>query len=287
MLVCFVITLLWVSLVSLFTITADQGVTMGKIDKFKLFDSHFHIIDRHFPLVANHDYLPDNFTASDYLVKTKGYDLAGGAIVSGSFQVFDQTYLLAALAKLGPTFVGVTQLPETVTDEELLRLDQAGVRAVRFNLKRGGSAGIETLERCAQRIYEVVGWHTELYVDAKDLAELYDTLIRLPAVSIDHLGLSAGGFANLLALIEKGVYVKATGFGRVDFEVGAAMRKIMEINPAALIFGTDLPSTRAPRPYSDNDYRMVIDSLGEPLAQQVFYDNAINLYRPKQVKPKL
>ena len=35
----------------------------------------------------------------------------GGAVVSGSFQGFDQSYLLDALDQLGPSFVGVTQLP--------------------------------------------------------------------------------------------------------------------------------------------------------------------------------
>ena len=256
--------------------------SMKKLNQFKLFDSHFHIIDKRFPLVENQGYLPDNFSVTDYLARTKGYDVAGGTIVSGSFQVFDQTYLLSALAELGPAFVGVTQLPITVSDEELISLNQAGVRAVRFNLKRGGSEGVKNLERFASRVYETVGWHTELYVGAKDLPDLHDILIKLPAVCIDHLGLSKSGFPNLLALVERGVFVKATGFSRVDFDVRLAIREIVAINPAALVFGTDLPSTRAPQPYSDNDYFLVIEALGEDLAQQVFYENAINLYRPEK-----
>ena len=252
------------------------------MDRFKLFDSHFHIIDKRFPLVANRGYLPNNFSVTDYLERTKDYNIAGGAIVSGSFQAFDQTYLLAALAELGPAFVGVTQLSEAVADEELVSLNSAGVRAVRFNLKRGGSAGVESLERFANRIYEVVGWHTELYVDAKDLPELHGTLIKLPSVCIDHLGLSKAGSPHLLSLVEKGVSVKASGFSRVDFEVKSALRKIVAINPTALVFGTDLPSTRAPQPYSDNDYFMVVETLGEDLARQVFYENAISLYLPKK-----
>lgn len=256
---------------------------MQKLNQFKLFDSHFHIIDKQFPLVENQGYLPDNFSTKDYLERTKDYEVAGGAIVSGSFQVFDQTYLLSALAELGPAFVGVTQLPVTVTDEELISLNYAGVRAVRFNLKRGGSEGVKNLERFANRVYETVGWHTELYVDAKKIPELYNTLIKLPSVCIDHLGLSKTGFSNLLALVEKGVFVKATGFSRVDFDVKSAIQKIVAVNPGALVFGTDLPSTRAPRPYSDNDYCLVIEALGENLAQKVFYDNAIDLYQPRKV----
>jgi predicted TIM-barrel fold metal-dependent hydrolase len=246
---------------------------------FIVFDCHFHIIDKRFPLVPNNGYLPDAFSCADYLERTQGFKLAGGAVVSGSFQAFDQTYLLDALHTLGPGFVGVTQLPASVADDEILRLNEAGVRALRFNLKRGGSENVAHLESFARRVHELAGWHVELYVDSADLPGLADTLLRLPAVSIDHLGLSREGFTTLLALIEGGLRVKATGFGRVDFPVKAALRDICAANPDALMFGTDLPSTRAPRPYSDDDLLLVVDAVGEDLARQIFYDNAVAFYR--------
>jgi predicted TIM-barrel fold metal-dependent hydrolase len=254
-----------------------------KIPACRVFDSHFHIIDARFPLVPNEGYLPDNFTCDDYLRAAGSFNLAGGAVVSGSFQAFDQSYLLAALAQLGPAFVGVTQLPAAVADAEILRLDAAGVRAVRFNLKRGGSEGVGKLESFARRLHEIANWHVELYVDSRDLADLFATLAALPTVSIDHLGLSKAGFPTLLRLVERGVRVKATGFGRVDFDAGEAIRAICAANPGALIFGTDLPSTRAPRPYSDDDLLLVLDVLGEYLAQKVLYDNAVAFYRPKGI----
>ena len=247
-------------------------------EQFKFFDSHFHIIDKRFPLVPNQGYLPDELTCSQYVSRMQGYNLAGGAIVSGSFQAFDQSYLLDALRQLGPSFVGVTQLPASVSDEELRELDQAGVRAVRFNIKRGGSEEVRHLESMARRVHEVVSWHVELYVDAKGIGGLYHTLVALPAVSIDHLGLSREGFPVLLKLAEAGVRVKATGFGRVDFDVATALRELYSANPDALMFGTDLPSTRAPRPYDENDFSLVVEALGAEKAKKVFYDNAAAFY---------
>jgi predicted TIM-barrel fold metal-dependent hydrolase len=255
-----------------------------ELKDFKLFDSHFHIIDRRFPLLPNNGYLPDDFTCADYLARTGNYDLAGGAIVSGSFQAFDQGYLLDALEKLGPRFVGVTQLPATVADAEILELDAAGVRAVRFNIKRGGSETVEHLDRVARRVFELAGWHVELYVDARELEGLFNTLIALPAVSIDHLGLSREGLPLLLKLAVRGVRVKATGFGRVDFDVRSALQDLYAANPDALMFGTDLPSTRAPRPYADDDLLLVVEALGEGGARKVLHDNAVAFYRPRQVK---
>jgi len=248
--------------------------------EFKLFDTHLHIIDNKFPLIPNNGYLPDAFNCEDYLDRMKGYNLAGGAVVSGSFQAFDQTYLVNALNILGPSFVGVTQLPANVSDEKLLELDSVGVRAVRFNLKRGGSEEVKYLDSVARRVHELAGWHVELYVDSRELTSIYDTLASLPSVSVDHLGLSKDGFSTLLKLVERGVYVKATGFGRVDFDVRTALKNLYAANPDALMFGTDLPSTRAPRPYEDSDFALVIEALGSEKAIKVLYENAVNFYHP-------
>lgn len=250
-----------------------------RLMNFDLFDSHLHIIDRRFPLVANNGFLPEEYTCEHYLARTAGYRLVGGAVVSGSFQAFDQGYLLDALQRLGSSFVGVTQLPASVTDEELCALHKGGVRAVRFNLKRGGSEEVGQLDALARRVHEVVGWHVELYADAAELEYLVPTIIALPAVGIDHLGLSRAGLGTLLRLVDAGARVKATGFGRVDFEVTDVLRQIHAANPDALMFGTDLPSTRAPRPYTDDDFHLVADALGDDGARRVFCGNAVAWYR--------
>ncbi len=89
-----------------------------------------------------HGFVPEPFTCQDYLTAVRPLGVGGGVVVSGSFQAFDQTYLLDALAALGPSFVGVTALPADCSEDEIVALDRAGVRAVRFNLRRGGSAGL-------------------------------------------------------------------------------------------------------------------------------------------------
>lgn len=251
------------------------------LDEYPLFDSHLHIIDERYPLVPNNGYTPGSFTPIDYLTRMRSYNLCGGAIVSGSFQTFDQSYLIEALKNLGPSFVGVTQLPNSVSDEEILELNKSGVRAVRFNLRRGGSEDVRHLLSMASRVNEIAGWHVELYVESSDLPDLYQTLTRLPSVSIDHLGLSKAKFKTLVQLAEKGVRVKATGFGRVDFPVMEALRDLYSANPRSLMFGTDLPSTRAPREYTDNDFLLVAEVLGSEGAKDVFNKNALKFYTEK------
>ncbi|MGM0897852.1 MAG: amidohydrolase family protein [Bacillota bacterium] len=246
--------------------------------KVKIFDAHLHIIDPRFPLTRNQGYLPPAFTASDYRKSVENFEVTGGAIVSGSFQGFDQSYLLNALETLGDRFVGVTQLPGDTSDEEILKLHEKGVRAMRFNVKRGGPETVEHLDHLARRVYDIAGWHAELYIDSKDLAELKDTIRRLPAVSIDHLGLSKQGFPELLKLVEQGVKVKATGFGRIDFDPAEAVRLIHGLNPEALLFGTDMPSTRADIPFQASDVTLIQETLGDKEAEKVLFKNALNWY---------
>ena len=243
-----------------------------------LFDAHLHIVDPRFPLAANRGYLPEPFTVDDYRARTTDLDVRGGAVVSGSFQAFDQSYLVDALERLGPGFVGVTQLPASARDEQILALHRAGVRAMRFNLVRGGSAALEDLEALARRAFALAGWHAELYVDGRDLPELEPRIARLPRASVDHLGLHPDGLPSLVRLAERGVKVKATGFGRVDVDVAAALRTLAAADPGALMFGTDLPSTRARRPFADADVDLVTDTLGPELAAAALHGNAAAWY---------
>jgi predicted TIM-barrel fold metal-dependent hydrolase len=140
-----------------------------------IFDAHFHIIDPRFPLVANQGYEPEPFTVGDYRHRMRPLGVTGGAVVSGSFQGYDQTYLIDALEQLGPGFVGVANVPPEITDDEVLELYAAGVRAFRINLYRGGD--LDQLEQ-AERFAELVGWHLEVYLDGRDLPELAPRLAR-------------------------------------------------------------------------------------------------------------
>lgn len=243
-----------------------------------LFDSHLHIIDDRFERVANNGYLPPTLTCDDYRARLAEYDVRGGAIVSGSFQAFDQAYLRDALERLGPGFVGVTQLPDDVDDDTIVPLADNGVRALRFNFKRGGGHAPERLERMAQRVHDLAGWHIELYIDSRDLADLRELIVALPAVSIDHLGLSEAGLDTLVELAGQGIRIKATRFGRLDFPVEPALQAIHAANPDALMFGSDLPSTRAPRPFEDSDIARIVSALGEREARRVLHDNARAFY---------
>ena len=246
----------------------------------RLFDCHCHIIDHRFPVIANQGYTPPHFPLDVYRARAALLRVEGGAVVSGSFHGFDQTYLRAALQKLGNGWVGVTQVPSDFPDKDIVELESLGVRALRFNLFRGRIDGVDDVVSLARRAHAAAGWHAEIYADAATLAPHVAALSKLPRIVIDHLGMTEAGLPVVLDLVRAGAKIKATGFGRVKMDVASAIERIAKVNPAALMFGTDLPSTRAERPFSVDDISLIERVLGAQLAAKVYWDNAVELYRP-------
>jgi hypothetical protein len=49
------------------------------------------------------------------------------------------------------------------------------------------------------------------------------------------------------------------------------------------MFGTDLPSQRARRPFEPADMDLIRDTLGDALWRKVAYENAAAFYRPTRL----
>lgn len=260
--------------------------TSGQAQSRRLFDSHCHIIDHRFPIVPNQGYTPPNFPLDDYLAAVKPLGVTAGAVVSGSFQANDQTYLIDTLGKLNAGWCGVTQIPNDYPDAEIAKLGKLGVRAVRFNIFRGRIESVDEIVALATRCHAVAGWHAEIYADAASLKPHVDRLAKLPALSIDHLGMTEAGVPVLLDLVAAGCKVKATGFGRVKLDVAKTLELVAKKNPNALLFGTDIPSTRADRPFLPADIDLIEKVLGRELAAKAFWDNPVAFYQVKPGTPR-
>lgn len=246
-----------------------------------IFDAHCHIIDTRYPIIPNQGYTPPSFPLAEYQKQTEPLGVTSGAIVSGSFHGNDQTYLRATLAQLGPRWVGVTQVAPDVPDAEIASLAAIGVRALRFNIFRGRVDTVDDIVQLATRAHAAGRWHAEIYADAAALRPHVAKLSKLPQIVIDHLGMTGEGLPVVLDLVDAGARIKATGFGRVTMDVPRALERIAARNPNALMFGTDLPSTRAKRPFEVADIELVRKVLGPGVARKALWENAVALYRPQ------
>jgi predicted TIM-barrel fold metal-dependent hydrolase len=145
-----------------------------------------------------------------------------------------------------------------VSDDEVLSLDAAGVRAVRFTLARGGALDVDL----ALRVHQLTGWHAEVY--ATDLPAHEERLRQLPRLVVDHLGMNPEGLAVAVRL---GAMIKATPRYAGD---------LCAVRPERLMFGSDLPGTRAARTFAPADLDVIAGITNSGLA-----DNARAWYRPR------
>ena len=135
-----------------------------------VFDAHVHIIDPAVP-AGGERRLPAGAVHHRRLSQAgrrlrRGRRRGGDRVVS---RAPTRPTLSPRWQELGPGWVGVTQLAEDATDEDIVALDKAGVRALRFNLRRSAT-DLKLLATQAQRAWDLVGWHAEFYVDAALLA---------------------------------------------------------------------------------------------------------------------
>jgi predicted TIM-barrel fold metal-dependent hydrolase len=245
-----------------------------------LIDSHFHVFDPRFPLPGNDGFMPAAFTTGDYRAATAGLRLRGGVVVAASTHGLDPASLLAAVAGLGSGFVAVVNADASLSDKALLALAAGGVRGFRHNLYRGVAGTMRDELSLAERGWSLAGLHTQIYADASLLKPFVAQLAKLgPRLVIDHLGMTEAGLPIVLDLVAAGAKVKATGFGRVSLDVPRALERIASHSASALMFGTDLPSTRAARPFRISDIALLQDVLGTELAKAALHDNAAAYYR--------
>ncbi|MFZ0069806.1 MAG: hypothetical protein WAK85_00930, partial [Xanthobacteraceae bacterium] len=71
----------------------------------------------------------------------------------------------------------------------------------------------------------------------------------------------------------------------VKLDVPKTLEQVARTSPQALVFGTDIPSTRAERPFMPSDVDLVGNVLGAELARKAFWDNPLALYRVTQTAP--
>jgi len=178
-------------------------------------------------------------------------------------------------------------------DAALRRLDDAGIRGVRFNLVSGNGTPVEQLQVLARRLAKL-GWHIQVYADGQTLADIAPVLAALPvAVVVDHiggvkaaLGTAHPQFQALLRLLDSGnAWVKtcsyrASSTGHPWADTGPNVRALVAAAPERCVWGTDWPhSSMQPLPEAsallDQFFEFVPDAS---VRQRILVDNPARLY---------
>lgn len=156
-------------------------------------DSQIHVFGdpQRYPIRPGAAYPPPADATIDAALRMhNALGIERGVVVQATAHGTDHRILYDALIKAGPQYRGIAIIDDNVSDQELQRLHDAGVRGARFNFwKQLGIAPTPSgFLRALDRIKQY-GWHAKVHSAGAEWLEIKDLLanVKIPVV-IDHMG---------------------------------------------------------------------------------------------------
>jgi D-galactarolactone isomerase len=222
-------------------------------------DCHMHIYDpARFPMPPSKRVAPSTATVADYRLLQNRIGTTRVVVVQPRNYATENAVTLDALAQFAPNARGIAVVHPTVTDVELKRFNQAGIRGIRFSLGDPATAVVkpDMVEPLAKRVVNF-GWHVQLNVEGEQIVEFEAMLRRLPTQLVfDHLahpplpaGIDHRSHAIVRDLIDKDrAWVKLSGaysnskVGPPSYpEATTIAQAFVKAAPERLVWGSDWP----------------------------------------------
>jgi 2-pyrone-4,6-dicarboxylate lactonase len=261
-------------------------------------DSHCHIFGPgdQFPYHPNRSYTPPD-AGKDTLKSLHDYlGIDRAVIVHASCHGTYMDATLDAIASSNGNYRGTAMVDKDVSDAELRRLHEGGIRAVRFNFVKHLESvpDPDEVQRMADRVKEM-GWHLVVHLDAVDIDELSPMLLELPVpFLIDHMarvkaseGVDQPAFRTLINLMRHdNAWVKICGGERISSQDAPFhdaipfAQSLIAAAPSRVLWGTDFPHPNVRIMPNDGE---LVNLLGEytsdPAVQkQILVENPNTLY---------
>jgi len=261
-------------------------------------DCHHHIYSSNFPIAPTAVLRPADATIEHYRLLQKRIGTSRNVAVQPSTYGTDNTGLVEVLRVFGPSARGVAVVNTSVTDAELKRLHEAGVRGIRFNILTPGAAvSLDMAEPLAKRIAPM-GWHIQIHASADLIAQSKILWNSLPCdVVFDHLGhipqpqgINHPAFAVMSDLLQQGKgWVKLSGL-YMETRVGpptyadssAVAAAFVKAAPERLVWGSDWPHPTEKNDNKPND-AILFDLLStwasdDAIRHRILVENPAKLY---------
>jgi D-galactarolactone isomerase len=260
-------------------------------------DTHIHIYDRRYPRAPTATMDPPDAPVEEYLAMRNGLGVERTVIVQPSIYGTDNRCLLDAMAAMGAGARGVAVVDQSVSDAELQRLTDAGIRGLRFHMLSGGVLPWDILETMAARVAPF-GWHVQLQFDGREFVEREPLIRRVQTtLVIDHVGkflepvpVDHPAFRAFLRLLDNGrTYVKLAAAYEVSKvgpplydDVGALAKALVRAAPERMLWASNWPHP-TPGPFGKPDNAALLDILldwapEESVRRKILVDNPARLY---------
>jgi predicted TIM-barrel fold metal-dependent hydrolase len=260
-------------------------------------DCHMHIFDSRFPVAPNATIRPPDASIGTYRLLQRRLGTTHTVVVAPSTYGTDNSCTLDAMAKLGVSARGVAVVDTSVTDAELKRLNDLGVRGIRFNLVQSGATTIDMLEPLSKRINDL-GWHVQIHMLGDAIVENAALFQRLPSrIVFDHMahipqpaGVDHPAFALVLKMLDhsrtwvklSGAYMETRTGPPAYADVSNVARAYVKAAPERLVWASDWPHPTE-KADSKPDDAVLFDLLADwapdvAIRNRILVDNPVALY---------
>ena len=264
-------------------------------------DAHCHVFGpaAHFPFSSQRKYTPCDASKEQLFELRDFLGFERSVIVQATCHGNNNDALEDALLNSNDRARGIASVGEDIDHATLRRLDQAGVRGVRFNFVKRlvDNAPKETFKMISNMIAEY-GWHIVVYVESQDLEELVPFLKALPTTIVfDHMarpdvtkGADSKEFNLLMKLMEnEKFWCKTTCPERLTkigpeynySDVLPFMQKLVTTFPDRVLWGTDWPHPNMKSHMPDDGKLVDIIEMFAPditTQKKLLVDNPLRLY---------
>ncbi|HVV79781.1 MAG TPA: amidohydrolase family protein [Pseudolabrys sp.] len=260
-------------------------------------DCHIHIYGTHerYPLAPSCRYPPPLATPPMYRAVMQRLNLDRVILVQPTAYGDDNRCLLDALADFKDAARGIFLVTPETSAQTLKVWNEAGGRGARFFMLPGAILTWDMLEPVARMISEF-GWHIQLQLDGRMLADYEELILRLPCpVVIDHNGKFLGpvtpdhpGMQSLLRLLDSGkVWVKASApyetskTGAPDYsDVSAIAKQLISAAPDRMVWASNWPhGAQKHKPDDVGLLDLLMDwAVSDDIRQRILVENPNRLY---------
>jgi D-galactarolactone isomerase len=267
-------------------------------ERLDICDCHVHFFgpEREYPLAEESPYSMPESRLEDYEALMRRLGIVRFVAVQALGYGIDNRRCLDAVQRFNGQARAVVTLPDEVSDAELGRLHKLGARGVRFLGNQVSSFSWTSVETMAARISEL-GWHVQLQFGGTQIAELEQTLLKLPGkIVFDHYGRhldrsfpdSATGRV-LSRLLERGScwlklsapYLISESQDPEMPDVAVMAKALVQAYPERLLWGSDWPHVGQPGGHDDGSLlSLAIQWVNDATTRKrIFETNAIELYQ--------
>ena len=264
-------------------------------------DAHCHVFGpaAEFPFAPERKYTPCDASKQQLFALRDLLGFERNVIVQATCHGKNNDALVDALKAAGDKARGVASVGPDISNEELQRMHDAGVRGVRFNFVKRlvDATPREVFFSIADKI-KAFGWHIVVYFEAPDFEELKPFLLELgTTIVVDHMGrpdIALGpdhpqfqSFVNFMAEHEQ-IWSKVSCPERLSIsgphgydDVVPFSKLLVEKFPDRVLWGTDWPHPNMKSHMPDDG--MLVNFIAkiaptEGLQKALLVDNPMRLY---------